>query len=451
MKLTETRKTRRHRMTHVQIIVMGFLIMVISGTALLMLPCASGDGRSAGLLTSLFTATSAACVTGLIRRSTSEWSFFGQLVLLILIQTGGLGFMTIASMFFRLINRRMGLWQRETMVESLNLSKVKGIMEFTRGIIAGTAVIELAGAFLFSIRFVPLLGWGRGLWYSLFHSVSAFCNAGFDLMGDLPGDGSLTYFAEDWLVNLTAVLLITVGGLGYLVWDDLKRHRLKTGKYSAHTRMVLTVNTVLLFGGAIMYFVFESSCTGQGETLPSRAVEALFASATARTAGFNSVSVAGMSGASRLLTILLMFVGGSPGSTAGGIKTTTAAVLLLSSISSVRGSRRPAAFGRSISDGTVRKATHVFFLNLSLAAAAAVILCALQPLDPTDAFFETISAVSTVGITAGITGSLHPVSACIIALLMFIGRVGSVSFAVALAEKHKRPPVSSPAAEILIG
>ena len=158
-----------------------------------------------------------------------------------------------------------------------------------------------------------------------------------------------------------------------------------------------------------------------------------------------------MSGASRLLTILLMFVGGSPGSTAGGIKTTTAAVLLLSSISSVRGSRRPAAFGRSISDGTVRKATHVFFLNLSLAAAAAVILCALQPLDPTDAFFETISAVSTVGITAGITGSLHPVSACVIALLMFIGRVGSVSFAVALAEKHKRPPVSSPAAEILIG
>ena len=441
----------RHRLTHVQVIVLGFALMIAIGTALLMLPCSSADGRSPSLLTALFTATSASCVTGLVRRSTSEWSLFGQVILLLLIQIGGLGFMTIATMFFHLLNRRMGLWQRETMVESINLSRVKGITEFARDIILYTAIIELSGAALLSLRFVPLLGPGRGAWFSLFHSVSAFCNAGFDLMGALPGDGSLTYFATDWLVNMTCILLITVGSLGYVVWDDLKRNRRHVGRYSAHTRLVLVANAILLFGGAGLFFLFEKRFTGQGQTAGDRLIESLFASATARTAGFNSVSVSGMGSASKLLTIFLMFVGGSPGSTAGGVKTTTLAVLLLSCISSVRGGRRPSVFGRSIADGTVKKATHIFFLNLSLAVTAAIVLCALQPLEAIDALFETVSAVSTVGMTAGITGSLHPVSACVIILLMFIGRVGSVSFAVALMEKHKRPPVTDPTADIMVG
>ena len=357
----------RHRLTHVQVIVLGFALMIAIGTALLMLPCSSADGRSPSLLTALFTATSASCVTGLVRRSTSEWSLFGQVILLLLIQIGGLGFMTIATMFFHLLNRRMGLWQRETMVESINLSRVKGITEFARDIILYTAIIELSGAALLSLRFVPLLGPGRGAWFSLFHSVSAFCNAGFDLMGALPGDGSLTYFATDWLVNMTCILLITVGGLGYVVWNDLKRNRRHVGRYSAHTRLVLVANAILLFGGAGLFFLFEKRFTGQGQTAGDRLIESLFASATARTAGFNSVSVSGMGSASKLLTIFLMFVGGSPGSTAGGVKTTTMAVLLLSCISSVRGGRRPSVFGRSIADGTVKKATHIFFLNLSLA------------------------------------------------------------------------------------
>ena len=215
----------RHRLTHVQVIVLGFALMIAIGTALLMLPCSSADGRSPSLLTALFTATSASCVTGLVRRSTSEWSLFGQVILLLLIQIGGLGFMTIATMFFHLLNRRMGLWQRETMVESINLSRVKGITEFARDIILYTAIIELSGAALLSLRFVPLLGPGRGAWFSLFHSVSAFCNAGFDLMGALPGDGSLTYFATDWLVNMTCILLITVGGLGYVVWAEPEARR----------------------------------------------------------------------------------------------------------------------------------------------------------------------------------------------------------------------------------
>ena len=441
----------RHRLTHVQVIVLGFALMIAIGTALLMLPCSSADGRPADLLTALFTATSASCVTGLVRRSTSEWSLFGQVVLLLLIQIGGLGFMTIASMFFHVLNKRMGLWQRETMVESINLSRVKGITEFAREITLYTAILELSGAALLSVRFVPLLGPGRGAWFSLFHSVSAFCNAGFDLMGSLPGDGSLTYFATDRLVNLTCILLITVGGLGYVVWNDLKRNSTHTRKYSAHTRLVLAANAILLFGGASLFFLFEKQYTGQGQNVGDRLIESLFASATARTAGFNTVSVSGMGSASKLLTIFLMFVGGSPGSTAGGVKTTTIAVLLLSCISSVRGGRRPNVFGRSIADGTVKKALHVFFLNLSLGVTAAIFLCALQPLDAIDALFETISAVSTVGMTAGITDSLHPVSACVIIALMFIGRVGSVSFAVALLEKHKQPPVIDPTADIMVG
>ncbi len=441
----------RHRLTHVQVIVLGFALMIAIGTILLMLPCSSADGRSANLLTALFTATSASCVTGLIRRSTSEWSLFGQVVLLLLIQVGGLGFMTIASTFFWLLNKRMGLWQRETMVESINLSRIKGISEFAREITLYTAILELSGAALLSLRFVPLLGPGRGVWFSLFHSVSAFCNAGFDLMGSLPGDGSLTLFSTDWLVNLTCILLITVGGLGYMVWDDLKRNRRHVRKYSAHTRLVLVTNAILLFGGAGLFFLFEKHYTGQGQNAGDRLIESLFASATARTAGFNSVSVDSMGSASKLLTIFLMFIGGSPGSTAGGVKTTTIAVLLLSCISSVRGGRRPNVFGRSIEDGTVKKAMHVFFLNLSLGVAAAVILSAMQPIGAVDALFETISAISTVGMTVGITDSLHPVSACVIIVLMFIGRVGSVSFAVALIEKHKRPPVANPTADIMVG
>ena len=270
-------------------------------------------------------------------------------------------------------------------------------------------------------------------------------------MGSLPGDGSLTLFSTDWLVNLTCILLITVGGLGYMVWDDLKRNRRHVRKYSAHTRLVLVTNAILLFGGAGLFFLFEKHYTGQGQNAGDRLIESLFASATARTAGFNSVSVDSMGSASKLLTIFLMFIGGSPGSTAGGVKTTTIAVLLLSCISSVRGGRRPNVFGRSIEDGTVKKAMHVFFLNLSLGVAAAVILCAMQPIGAVDALFETISAISTVGMTVGITDSLHPVSACVIIVLMFIGRVGSVSFAVALIEKHKRPPVANPTADIMVG
>ena len=440
------------RLTHVQIIVAGFLLIVLVGTLLLSLPFASADGRSAPFLTALFTAVSSSCVTGLVLRDTATgWSGFGHAVILLLIQIGGLGFMTIATFLYHTFQKRMGLRARELMVESINTTHVGGIMRLAWKIVILTAAFEGAGALLLLIRFAPRFGFWRGLWYAVFHSVSAFCNAGFDLMGILSPGCSLTPFYDDALVNLTLVVLIQVGGLGFLVWDDLILRKLEFKRWRLHTKLVLIVSAILTFGGALLFFFLEADATGEGLTLGGRIWTALFASVTARTAGFNTVSIPDMAGASKLLTIFLMVVGGSPGSTAGGVKTTSMAVIALYAYASFRGREKPTVFGRSISAETFRKSCGVLFFNLSLAFIAAVLLCAFQPLDPVDAVFETVSAIGTVGMSTGITSSLHSASAVVIALLMFLGRVGSVSFAVALLEKRSAPPVDYPAEQITVG
>ena len=441
-----------HRLTHIQIISLGYLVMIAVGTLLLMLPAASASGESAGFTTAFFTSTSAACVTGLILKSTAiYWSVFGQAVILMLIQIGGLGFMTIAAFLFIALNRRMGLRQRETMVESINLSKVDGIMKISRKILIGTLIFEGTGAALLSIRFIPLFGAGRGIWYSIFHSVSAFCNAGFDLMGDYGGASSLSYFHNDPLVSAVVMLLIIIGGLGFIVWNDISSHGLRFRRYSTHSKLVLTVTAVLVFGGALLFFFLEGNGTGAGKPVATRALEAFFSSVTARTAGFNTVDTASLSGASKLLTIALMFIGGSPGSTAGGIKTTTVAVLILSTVAHARGVKRPHAFGRSITGEAVRKSLSVFMINMTCALVSALIICGIQNTGVIDTLFETTSAIGTVGMSAGLTGQLSPLSVYIVALLMFIGRVGSVSFSMALLEKRRRAPVTYPEDEILVG
>ena len=440
------------RLTHIQIISLGYLVMIAAGTLLLMLPAASASGHSAGFRTAFFTSTSASCVTGLILRSTAlYWSFFGQAVILVLIQIGGLGFMTIASFFFIALDRRMGLRQRETMVESINLSKVDGILKISRKILIGTLLFEGSGALLLSIRFIPLFGVGKGIWCSVFHSVSAFCNAGFDIMGDYGGGSSLTYFHGDPLVSGVIMLLIIIGGLGFIVWNDISVYGLRLRRYSTHSKLVLSVTSVLVVGGALLFFIFEGRYTGADKTLPTRVLEALFSSVTARTAGFNSVNTASLSGASKLLTILLMFIGGSPGSSAGGIKTTTIAVLILTTVAHIRGVKRPYTFGRCISDEAARKSLSVFMINLMCALVSAFMICGSQDSDVVDTLFETFSAVGTVGMSAGLTGQLSQFSVDLVALLMFIGRIGSVSFSMALLEKRRRSPVTYPECEILVG
>ncbi len=440
------------RLTHVQIIVAGYLCIVLLGTLLLSMPFASADGQRAPFLTALFTAVSSSCVTGLVLRDTATgWSAFGHIVILLLIQVGGLGFMTVATFLYHAFQKRMGLRSRELMVESINTTHVGGIMHLAWKIVVLTAAFELAGALLLLTRFAPRFGLNKGLWYAVFHSVSAFCNAGFDLMGVLSPGCSLTPFYDDPVVNITLMLLIQVGGLGFLVWEDLFRCRWRVKRWRLHTKLVMSVSAILTFGGALLFFFFEAGATGEGLTFGGRVWTALFASVTARTAGFNTVDVGSMAGASKLLTIFLMVVGGSPGSTAGGVKTTSLAVIVLFAYASFRGREKPTVFGRSISVDTFRKSCGVLFFNINLALIAAILLCAWQPLDPVAAVFETVSAIGTVGMTAGITQSLCPFSAYIIALLMFLGRVGSVSFAVALLAKRSAPPVEYPVEEITVG
>ena len=445
------KRRKKAKLSNVQIIALGFFIMILLGTGLLMLPISSVSPASFG--DALFTATSASCVTGLVQQDTGTyWTTFGQLVIITLIQIGGLGFMTIATLFLLLLRRRMGLRQREVVVEGISYNQLGGFAPFIRRVLLGTLLMEGLGAALLSIRFVPEMGLGRGIYYGVWHSISAFCNAGFDLMGPCSGPySSFTAYAGDPLVSLTVCALILVGGLGFLVWDDLVRNKLRWRRYRLQTKVVLTVTAALTLGGGALFFLLERENLGAGRPLGEQILSALFDAVTPRTAGFNSTDNAALSPGSLLLTIIFMFIGGSPGSTAGGVKTTTVFVVLLHALSGVRRERSANAFGRSIGDGALKKATSVLYTNLLLALAGALVISAVQPLPLTDVLFETFSAIGTAGMTTGITRDLLPLSQAVIIFLMYCGRVGSISFAVALLEKRALPPVTLPQEEITIG
>lgn len=440
------------KLSHTQIIALGFFLMIVLGTALLSLPIASQSGQRAPLLTALFTATSASCVTGLVLVDTATyWTTFGKTVIILLIQIGGLGFMTIATLFFLLLRRKVGLRQREVLVDSINTTEVGSVLRLLKTISVGTLVVELSGACLLAIRFIPQFGLGRGIAYSLFHSISAFCNAGFDLMGVLEPYSSFVAYSGDWLLNLTLIALICIGGLGFLVWDDILKNGLRVRRYNFQTRMVLSVSAILLFGGAVVIWALERRATGAGLPVDEQILTALFASATARTAGFNTVDLAAMSDGGKLATILLMFVGGSPGSTAGGVKTTTVAVLFVAAVATVRHKYCPNVLGRRISSDLIQKALSVALINLGFALVGSLLLCGLQSLPLTDVLFECFSAIGTVGMTTGITRELNTASSLVIAVMMFVGRVGSVSLAMAFVEKKARPSVTYPTENLTIG
>ena len=447
------KRQKKAKLSNVQIIALGFFIMILLGTGLLMLPIASAEPGGASFGDALFTATSASCVTGLVQQDTGTyWTTFGQMVIIVLIQIGGLGFMTIATLFLLLLRRRMGLRQREVVVEGISYNQLGGFAPFIRRVFLGTLLIEGLGAVLLSVRFAGEMGLGRGIYYGVWHSVSAFCNAGFDLMGPYSGPySSFTAYAGDPLVSLTICALILVGGLGFLVWDDLVRNKLRWRRYRLQTKVVLTVTAALTLGGGALFFLLERENLGAGRPLGEQILSALFDAVTPRTAGFNSTDTAALSPGSLLLTIIFMFIGGSPGSTAGGVKTTTVFVVLLHALSGVRRERSANAFGRSIGDGALKKATSVLYTNLLLALAGALVISAVQPLPLTDVLFETFSAIGTAGMTTGITRDLLPLSQAVIIFLMYCGRVGSISFAVALLEKRALPPVTLPQEEITIG
>ena len=446
-------KQKKHlKMSHVQIIALGFFLIIMAGTLLLMLPAATKNGQGASFLDALFTATSASCVTGLVVQDTSTyWSGFGQAAILLMIQIGGLGFMTIATMFFMLLKRRVHLRGRELLTESINGNQVGGIMKLAKKILIGTFLIEGIGAMILMIRFVPLYG-KQGVWMSVFHSVSAFCNGGFDLMGEHTGVySSLTAFADDWLVNSVIMFLIVIGGVGFVVWDDMLTHKWHLKRYHLHSKIVLYMTNVLIFGGALLFYFVERNATGAGMSAGNQILTSLFDSITARTAGFNTVDTAALSDAGKLITIALMFIGGSPGSTAGGVKTTTIMVLMLYSFSYMRKDRGTSVFGRSLEEDALRKASAVFFTNLMLALGVTIIISSIQSLPMLDLMFETFSAIGTVGMSTGLTRELHDISRVLIIFLMYCGRVGSLSFANALAGRRKTVPVKDAVEKITIG
>lgn len=430
----------------------GFALIILAGTLLLMLPVSSRSGNWTSFLNALFTATSATCVTGLVVVDTYQhWNLFGQLVILLLIQIGGLGFITIGAYLSVLLKKKIGLKERTAIHESISTIEIAGVVRMVKRIVQGTFLFEMAGAVLLAVRFVPQFGWARGIWFGIFHSISAFCNAGFDLMGIREAYSSLTAYEGDVLVNLTIMGLILVSGIGFLVWDDFYRNRFHYKKYLLHTKIMLAASFILVFGGAVLFFIFEKNGLFAGMTMKEKILGALFSSVSPRTAGFNTTDLAAMSDASRLLTMLLMFIGGGSGSTAGGIKVTTAVVMVLTAVATIGRTQGVNVFGRRLEEDVVRRASAIVMYNGILILVVSMIILAVQPLAFTDVFMETFSAMGTVGLSTGITRELLPVSRILLILMMYFGRLGSLTFALVFAQRRIVPPVQQPVEKIVVG
>lgn len=436
------------KLTSSQVIILGFAGVILLGTLLLMLPFSTGDGEGASFSDALFTATSAVCVTGLIVRDTATyWSSFGQAVLLVLIQVGGMGVMTIALTLIRLSGRRIGLKQRSMAQEAISAPKMEGIVRFTGFILSMTAGFELLGAVVMSPRFIGDFGFGKGLWYAVFHSVSAFCNAGFDLMGSREPFSSLTSYSKDPLINVTVMALIIIGGIGFLTWQDIKNYGLRFRRYSMQSKVVLVTSGLLLLIPAVYFFFFEFLDLPAGE----RAWVSIFQSVTARTAGFNTADLNSLSEVGLAVMILLMLVGGSPGSTAGGMKTTTLAVLLSNAVSVFRKREDAQFFGRRVPEETGRNASTLLTMYLSLFLLGGFVISRIEDLPLISCLFETASAIGTVGVTLGITPTLGLVSRGILILLMYFGRVGGLTLVFAAFSSNPKNLSRLPEEKLTVG
>lgn len=446
---------RKIRMTPVRLLVLGYLAIILLGSVLLVLPFATKSGECAPYMDALFTSVSASCVTGLVLRDTyTYWSTFGQIVILILIQTGGIGFMTVVFAFWRLGGKKIGLKGRTYMQESVNAPMVGGMAKLTSTILLGTLIFEGLGAFILCFRFVPDFGWGLGIYFSVFLAVSAFCNAGFDLMGINEQFSSLTAYSGDPIVCLVVPLLIIIGGLGFFVWKDIKDNKLHFHKYTLHTKLVLITTGLLILIPTLIILLAEHDLPW-GE----RILSSFFTAVSPRTAGFN---VLPLNGALRIkevtlfLTILLMFVGGSSGSTAGGIKTSTFAALILSAFSLLRGKRSVECFGRRIDEENVKSAVQFVIIYLCFAMLSIVLIClfeednTLYDVTLTDVVFEVFSAIGTVGLTLGMTPYLSIGSEIVLSLLMYLGRVGCLTFMLSLRTPNA-PAAVLPLEKVRIG
>lgn len=446
--MLDQQKSRHNHITSFQIIILGFFSIIIIGSLLLMLPFATKEAGCASFGDALFTATSAVCVTGLVIRDTATyWSVFGQGVILLLIQIGGMGIVTVAVSVAAVSGKKIGLMQRSTMQEAISAHHVGGIVRLTKFILKTTLFIELGGAALLAYPFCRDFGFPKGIWYALFHSVSAFCNAGFDLMGTKEPFSSLTSYSSDVLVNITVIMLIVIGGIGFLTWEDIKNNKWHIRRYRMQSKVILSVTGILIVLPALYFFFGEFSDKPMGE----RILSSLFQSVTPRTAGFNTASLADMSQTGQMLVIILMLIGGSPGSTAGGMKTTTFAVLLASALSVFRRHEHTHFFKRRITEVAVKNAATVFLMYLVLFLGGGMIISRIENIPLLTSVFETASAIGTVGLSLGITARLGAVSRIILTVLMFLGRVGGLTLVFAATMGARANTPKYPQEKITVG
>ena len=449
---------KKIRLTTTQIILLSFLMVIMIGSVLLALPMSSANGTAVPYIDALFTATTSTCVTGLVTLPTfSTWSVFGQVVILILIQIGGLGVITVMSGLMLLLNRKLGIGNRLLIQDAFNLNTLSGLIKFVKNVLLGTLIIEGIGAVLYMIVFIPEFG-AKGIWISVFNSVSAFCNAGIDIIAE----NSLCDYATNPLINIITSALVILGGLGYIVWWDVlhivKSRSPKNRKIfrhlTLHSKIALTVTAGLLLAGAVLIFVFEytNPLTIGNMSLFDKLQVSFFQSVTTRTAGFASIPQENLTNASAAVSIVLMLIGGSPVGTAGGMKTVTVTVLICSAFAAIRNKSSATLFGRRISDDSLKKAVAVVVMFLTICTASTVLILATSDIAAIDAVYETVSATATVGLSRNITATLNAFGKLLIIATMYLGRVGPLSFAVALGgKKESQNAISDPTEDISVG
>ena len=439
---------KKKHMTSFQLIIMGFAGVILLGTVLLMLPFSSAEKVITPFHEALFTATSAVCVTGLVVKDTgSYWSLAGQTIILALIQIGGLGVVTVAASVSLLSGKKISLMQRSTMQNAISAPKVGGIVRLTRFILRGTFLIEAAGTVLLLPVFMGDYG-KKGIWMSVFHSISAFCNAGFDILGtDSSMFPSLTRYSGNILINLVIMLLIITGGIGFLTWDDIYTNKLNFKRYRMQSKIILMTTACLILFPTVFFYI----CDLTKLPMEKRLLAAAFQSVTTRTAGFNTINISEMSEASKAVMILLMLIGGSPGSTAGGMKTTTFSVLILNAIATFRSQENAGAFGRRLEYHVIKNAATIAMLYFVLFFGGGIAISVYEGLPLLDCLYEAASAVGTVGLTLGITPELHVFSQVVLIILMYLGRVGGLTLIYAVFSGRNKGNAKLPLEKITVG
>lgn len=443
--------SKKLKLNAVQILALGFAAVILIGAILLTLPIASKSGQRTGFIDALFTSTSATCVTGLITLDTGTyWTYFGKTVIISLIQIGGLGFMSFATLFALLLGKKITLKERLILQEALNTFNIQGLVRLMKYILGFTFSVEFLGAVLLSTQFIPEFGVMKGIYYSLFHSISAFCNAGFDLIGNF---SSLTSYADNSVIILTIGSLIIIGGMGFSVWSEIY-HCKSIKRLSLHSKIVISMTLGLVVGGAILMFLFEHSnaATIKDMSMKGQALSSYFASVSPRTAGFNSISTSDMTMAGRFLTIILMFIGGSPGSTAGGIKTTTAGILIMTVVSVIKGKEDTELFKKRINKDIIYRAFTVVTLGGLIVVVMTMLLSITEVgMKFEELVYEVTSAFATVGLTLGITTKLSAIGKVLVAFTMYLGRVGPLTVVLALTTRKKNKSIRYPEGKILVG